>query len=191
MAHTRPGKRRDGPPGLPGGSICPFESSLGVAWQTVYQKFSHSTTLTPPIVTLGLLVHARDLLRCLGGWRVNPCGRCGHRGGRRVSRGLLREKALHPDGAGKRERDNEYLRFHERKYTTRRRICHARQRALACSVAISRRQFLSQGRTTARGSHSAPQANASARSHLRHERSRRPRSQAMRTRRRPSCTEPL
>ena len=50
MAHTRPGKRRDGPPGLPGGSICPFESSLGVAWQTVYQKFSHSTTLTPPIV---------------------------------------------------------------------------------------------------------------------------------------------
>ena len=51
MAHTRPGKRRDGPPGLPGGSICPFESSLGVAWQTVYQKFSHSTTLTPPIVS--------------------------------------------------------------------------------------------------------------------------------------------
>ena len=46
MAHTRPGKRRGGPPGLPGGSICPFESSLGVAWQTVYQKFSHSTTLT-------------------------------------------------------------------------------------------------------------------------------------------------
>ena len=51
MAHTRPGKRRGGPPGLPGGSICPFESSLGVAWQTVYQKFSHSTTLTPPIVS--------------------------------------------------------------------------------------------------------------------------------------------
>ena len=51
MAHTRPGKRRDGPPGLPGGGICPFESSLGVAWQTVYQKFSHSTTLTPPIVS--------------------------------------------------------------------------------------------------------------------------------------------
>ena len=51
MAHTRPGKRRDGPLGLPGGSICPFESSLGVAWQTVYQKFSRSTTLTPPIVS--------------------------------------------------------------------------------------------------------------------------------------------
>ena len=46
MAHTRPGKRRDGPPGLPDGSICPFESSLGIAWQTVYQKFSHSNTLT-------------------------------------------------------------------------------------------------------------------------------------------------
>ena len=46
MAHTRPGKRRDGPPGLPGGSICPFESSLGVAWRTAYHSFRHSTTLT-------------------------------------------------------------------------------------------------------------------------------------------------
>ena len=37
------------PLGLPGGSICPFESSLGVTWRTVYHRFRYSTTLTPPM----------------------------------------------------------------------------------------------------------------------------------------------